>query len=125
MKRASTRSTSSPTRSRTNRVATGEHRRQALSPGQRNRRACRGDRTGRGERPSGAADLNIAAGLGTVTVDGMGTLIAVELDSDAVETQTEASLARQVLCAINDAESAALTRRDAMIAEAEKEAGRR
>jgi DNA-binding protein YbaB len=69
--------------------------------------------------------LNIAAGLGTVTVDGMGTLIAVELDSDAVETQTEASLARQVLCAINDAESAALTRRDAMIAEAEKEAGRR
>jgi DNA-binding protein YbaB len=68
---------------------------------------------------------NIAAGLGAVTVDGMGTLIAVELDSDAVETQTEASLARHVLRAINDAESAALTRRDAMIAEAEKGAGRR
>jgi DNA-binding protein YbaB len=66
---------------------------------------------------------NIPAGLGTVTVDGMGALVSVELDPDAVETQTEVSLARNVLRAINEAESAALTRRDAMIAEVEKGVG--
>ncbi|WP_410656334.1 YbaB/EbfC family nucleoid-associated protein [Amycolatopsis sp. lyj-112] len=63
---------------------------------------------------------NIPEGLGTVTVDGMGSLISVDLDPDALETQTEASLARHVLRAINEAESAAHTRRSAVIEEAEK-----
>jgi len=63
---------------------------------------------------------NIAEGLGTITVDGMGSLISVELDPDAVETQTEASLSRHVLRAINEAESAASARRSSLIEEAEK-----
>ncbi|WP_181776917.1 YbaB/EbfC family nucleoid-associated protein [Amycolatopsis pittospori] len=63
----------------------------------------------------------IPAGLGTVTVDGMGSLISVELDPDAVETQTAASLSRHVLRAINEAESAASARRDSLIEDAEKE----
>ncbi|MGW4130870.1 YbaB/EbfC family nucleoid-associated protein [Amycolatopsis japonica] len=63
---------------------------------------------------------NISAGLGTVTVDGMGSLRSVDLNPDAVETQTEASLARHILRAINDAERAARTKRDAMVEEAEK-----
>ncbi|MFI9452948.1 YbaB/EbfC family nucleoid-associated protein [Amycolatopsis sp. NPDC052450] len=60
----------------------------------------------------------IAAGLGTVTVDGKGTLTSVDLDPDAVETQTEASLAHHVLRAINDAESEVRTRRDSVVEEA-------
>ncbi|KFU83299.1 YbaB/EbfC DNA-binding family protein [Amycolatopsis lurida] len=61
---------------------------------------------------------NIGAGLGTVTVAGSGSLVSIELDRDAMRTQTGASLAGHVLQAIRDAESAASTRRDAMITEA-------
>lgn len=67
---------------------------------------------------------NIASGLGKIKVDGTGTLIAVELDPDAVETQTEASLSRHVLRAITDAESAARTELQAMVGDAGKGAGR-
>ncbi|UUV35248.1 YbaB/EbfC family nucleoid-associated protein [Amycolatopsis roodepoortensis] len=63
---------------------------------------------------------SIPAGLGTVTVDGMGSLRSVDLNPDAVETQTEASLARHILRAINEAERAARSRSDAMVKEAEK-----
>ncbi|RSN13042.1 hypothetical protein DMC63_27185 [Streptomyces sp. WAC 05977] len=62
----------------------------------------------------------IGAGLGTVTVDGSGALISVDLDRDTAVMQTGASLAGHVLRAINDAENAASARRDEMIAEASK-----
>ncbi|EME57550.1 YbaB/EbfC family nucleoid-associated protein [Amycolatopsis decaplanina] len=60
----------------------------------------------------------IAAGLGTVTVDGSGALISVDLDRDMAMMQTGASLAGHVLRAINEAEKAAAARREAMIADA-------
>ncbi|MFI6301741.1 YbaB/EbfC family nucleoid-associated protein [Amycolatopsis thailandensis] len=63
---------------------------------------------------------NIGEGLGAVTVDGSGSLIAVELDRDAAGTQTGASLAGHVLRAINEAENAASARREAMITEASR-----
>ncbi|MEV7552970.1 YbaB/EbfC family nucleoid-associated protein [Amycolatopsis sp. NPDC089917] len=63
---------------------------------------------------------NIGAGLGTVTVAGSGSLLSIDLNRDAVGTQTGASLAGHVLRAINDAEHAASVRQDAMIAEASR-----
>lgn len=62
----------------------------------------------------------IGAGLGTVTVDGAGALLSVDLDRDAAVTQTGASLAGHILRAINDAEKAAVARREAMIDEASR-----
>ncbi|GAA4529441.1 YbaB/EbfC family nucleoid-associated protein [Amycolatopsis samaneae] len=64
---------------------------------------------------------DIGAGLGAVTVDGSGTLVSIDLDRDAMATQTGASLAGHVLRAVNRAETAASRRREAMIAEAAKE----
>lgn len=66
---------------------------------------------------------NIGAGLGSVTVTGSGSLVSIELNRDAVETQTGASLAGHVLRAIHDAEHAASARQDAMIAEASRRVG--
>ncbi|MEU4520309.1 hypothetical protein AB0F52_16620 [Amycolatopsis sp. NPDC024027] len=65
--------------------------------------------------------LDVAAGLGTVTVDGLGGLVSVDLARDAVAGQTGASLAGHVLRAIAGAESAAATRRKAMIDDAARE----
>jgi DNA-binding protein YbaB len=65
--------------------------------------------------------LDIGAGLGTVTVDGLGGLVSVDLARDAVAGQTGASLAGHVLRAINNAESAASTRRKSMIEDAARE----
>lgn len=65
--------------------------------------------------------LEIGAGLGTVTVDGLGTLVSVDLGRDAVAGHTGASLAGHVLRAIAGAESAAATRRKTMIDDAARE----
>jgi DNA-binding protein YbaB len=65
--------------------------------------------------------LTIGAGLGTVTVDGLGGLVSVDLVRDAVAGQTGASLAGHVLRAITDAESAAATRRKTMLDDAARE----
>ncbi|MEV4146267.1 hypothetical protein AB0J40_21540 [Amycolatopsis sp. NPDC049691] len=65
--------------------------------------------------------LDIGAGLGTVTVDGLGGLVSVDLARDAVAAQTGASLAGHVLRAITDAESAAATRRTSMLDDAARE----
>ncbi|QKV74107.1 hypothetical protein [Amycolatopsis sp. Hca4] len=64
---------------------------------------------------------DIAAGLGTVTVDGLGGLVSVDLHRGAVAGQTGASLAGHVLRAIAGAESAAAARRKAMIDDAARE----
>ncbi|HET6703897.1 hypothetical protein [Amycolatopsis sp.] len=64
---------------------------------------------------------DIGAGLGTVTVDGLGSLVSVDLARDAVAGHTGASLAGHVLRAIAGAESAAATRRRAMIDDAARE----
>ncbi|WP_020671221.1 hypothetical protein [Amycolatopsis nigrescens] len=66
----------------------------------------------------------IAGGLGTVVVDGKGTLISVDLDRKAASTHTGASLSRHVLRAIQEAEAAAKRRRVQMIDEAERKAHR-
>ncbi len=63
----------------------------------------------------------IGTGLGTVTVDGLGGLVSVDLDRDAIGAQTGASLAKHVLRAITTAESAATTRRKAMVDDAARE----
>jgi DNA-binding protein YbaB len=65
--------------------------------------------------------LNIGASLGTVTVDGSGGLVSVDLARDAIAGQTGASLAGHVLRAITNAESAASTRRRTMIDDAARE----
>ncbi len=65
--------------------------------------------------------LDIGAGLGTVTVDGLGGLVSVDLAREAVAGQTGASLASHVLRAINNAESAASTRRKTIIEQAARE----
>ncbi|HEY3464632.1 MAG TPA: hypothetical protein VGL47_05830 [Amycolatopsis sp.] len=69
--------------------------------------------------------LGIGADLGTVTVDGAGGLVSVDLAREAVAGQTGASLAAHVLRAINNAESAASTRRKRMVDEAAREVGSR
>jgi DNA-binding protein YbaB len=69
--------------------------------------------------------LNIGAGLGTVTVAGSGGLISVDLAREAVSGHTGSSLAGHVLRAVDNAESAASTRRETMIAEASREVGSR
>jgi DNA-binding protein YbaB len=69
--------------------------------------------------------LNIGANLGQVIVDGSGALISVELDQEAVAVQTGASLAGHVLRAVNNAESAASSRRKTMVDEAARQAGTR
>jgi DNA-binding protein YbaB len=69
--------------------------------------------------------LDIGADLGQVIVDGSGALISVELDQDTVAVQTGASLAGHVLRAVNNAESAASTRRKTMVDEAAREVGTR
>jgi DNA-binding protein YbaB len=65
--------------------------------------------------------LEIGAGLGTVTVDGLGGLVSVDLARDAVAAQTGASLAEHVLRAITNAESAAAARRKNMLDDAARE----
>jgi DNA-binding protein YbaB len=65
--------------------------------------------------------LDIGAGLGTVTVDGLGGLVSVDLARDAVAAQTGASLAGHVLRAITNAESAAAARRKNLIDNAARE----
>ncbi|MEV6644363.1 hypothetical protein [Amycolatopsis sp. NPDC051371] len=65
--------------------------------------------------------LDIGADLGTVTVDGLGGLVSVDLARDAVAGQTGASLAGHVLRAITNAESAAATRRKNMVDDAARE----
>ncbi|MGW5742091.1 hypothetical protein [Amycolatopsis sp. NPDC003861] len=65
--------------------------------------------------------LDIGANLGTITVDGLGGLVSVDLDQNAVAAQTGASLAGHVLRAITNAESAAATRRKNMLDDAARE----
>jgi DNA-binding protein YbaB len=65
--------------------------------------------------------LDIGTGLGTVTVDGLGGLVSVDLARDAVAAQTGTSLAGHVLRAITNAESAAATRRKNLIDNAARE----
>ncbi|MGW4523630.1 hypothetical protein [Amycolatopsis sp. NPDC004378] len=65
--------------------------------------------------------LAIEAGLGSVTVDGLGGLVSVDLARDAVAGQNGASLAAHVLRAITNAESAAADRRKSMVDEAARE----
>lgn len=63
---------------------------------------------------------DVGVGLGTVTVDGSGSLVSIVLDRKAAETQTGASLAGHILRAINEAEDAASARHEAMISEASR-----
>ncbi|MDS0135932.1 MULTISPECIES: hypothetical protein [unclassified Amycolatopsis] len=65
--------------------------------------------------------LDIGANLGTVAVDGLGGLVSVDLDQNAVAAQTGASLAGHVLRAITNAESATATRRKNMLDDAARE----
>ncbi|KDN22092.1 hypothetical protein [Amycolatopsis rifamycinica] len=65
--------------------------------------------------------LDIAAGLGTVTVDGLGGLVSVDLARNAVAGQTGTSLAGHVLRAITNAESAAAARRKSLVENAARE----
>ncbi|MCR6481237.1 hypothetical protein M8542_00235 [Amycolatopsis sp. OK19-0408] len=69
--------------------------------------------------------LDIGAGLGTVTVDGAGSLVSVDLVREAVAGQTGASLSGHVLHALKNAESAASTRRKVMLDDAARERGTR
>jgi DNA-binding protein YbaB len=65
--------------------------------------------------------LDIGAGLGTVTVEGSGGLVSVDLARDAVGGQTGASLAGHVLRTITNAESTASARRKNLLEAAARE----
>ena|SRR2546421_10918436 len=56
----------------------------------------------------------VGSGLGSVTIDGSGALVSVDLDRNGAVTQTGASLASHLLRAINQAEATAAARRAAM-----------
>jgi DNA-binding protein YbaB len=60
--------------------------------------------------------------LGTVTVTGGGQLVDVSLDMRALKTQTGASLGRQIMQGIQQAEKDAAARRDSTIAAAREKA---
>ncbi|MGC7094870.1 hypothetical protein ACPZ19_09410 [Amycolatopsis lurida] len=65
----------------------------------------------------------LPGGLGSVTVDGLGTLISVNLNRNALGTQNGSALSRLLLQEITAAEEQARARHDAMVGEARRQAG--
>ena len=62
----------------------------------------------------------ISGGLGHVIVDGTGSLVSVDLDRQTLGTHNGRSLARHLLTAIQQAESTAIARRDALVGDAKR-----
>ncbi|HWC20714.1 MAG TPA: YbaB/EbfC family nucleoid-associated protein [Amycolatopsis sp.] len=65
-----------------------------------------------------SVEVRLPGDLGTVTVTGAGELQRIDLDPDEVRNYTTASLARQLLAGIHQAEHDAARQRAATVADA-------